>query len=55
MVKAIFIGRDKEALQVLPPESEHVNIHPNCMHLWHCRDGRQAPALKTDPAESGRK
>jgi len=35
-VKEIFIGRDKKAIQVFPPESEHVNIHPNCLHLWHC-------------------
>jgi hypothetical protein len=35
-VKDIFIGRDKKAIQVLPPEKEYVNIHPYCLHLWHC-------------------
>lgn len=35
-VKAIFIGRDKKAIQILPNEKEYVNIHPYCLHLYHC-------------------
>lgn len=33
-VKALFVGRDRKAFQVFPPESEHVNIHPHVLHLW---------------------
>lgn len=45
LVKRDFIGPDKEAVQVLPPEEEYVNCHPYCLHLWHCLDGRIAPSL----------
>lgn len=37
-VKKIFIGPDKKAIQVFPAESEHVNIMPYCLHLWHNLD-----------------
>ncbi|KKM56455.1 hypothetical protein LCGC14_1551600 [marine sediment metagenome] len=33
-VKRVFVGEDKKAIMVFPPESEHVNIHPNCLHLY---------------------
>lgn len=33
-VKDIFIGKNKRAIQVLPPEKEYVNIHNYCLHLW---------------------
>lgn len=42
-VKELFIGKDKTALQVLPPEANFVNIHPYCLHLWHCLDGDVTP------------
>jgi len=42
-VKELFIGRGKKAIQVFPPRAEHVNIHPNCLHLWHCVDGDPLP------------
>ncbi len=29
-----FIGRERLAVQVLPPESEYVNCHPYVLHLW---------------------
>ncbi len=34
MIKKDIIGAHKKAIQVHPPESEHVNIHPYCLHLW---------------------
>ena len=43
VVKRLFIGADKKALQVLEPESEHANIHPFCLHLWHCVDADPLP------------
>lgn len=42
-VKGLFIGRDRTALQVLPPEAKHINIHPFCLHLWCCLDGNVTP------------
>ena len=35
-VKRIFIGSDKDAIQVFPKASNHVNVHPYCLHLWCC-------------------
>jgi len=45
MVKAVFIGPDKEAFQVLPPDAEYVNLHLNALHLWHSLDGRRIQEL----------
>lgn len=45
MVKAVFIGPDKEAFQVLPPDKEYVDLHRYTLHLWHSRDGRRVQDL----------
>lgn len=42
-VKAQFIGDDRTALQVMPPQAKHVNIHSACLHVWHCLDGDVTP------------
>ena len=36
LVKDAFIGKGKQAVQVLPAEAKHVNFNPYCLHLWHC-------------------
>lgn len=36
MVKRVWMGHDTYAIQVVPPTSRHVNIHPYCLHLWSC-------------------
>lgn len=41
--KECFVGKDKKAIQVFPPESEHVNINENCLHLWHRMDADCIP------------
>lgn len=33
LVKKLFLRKYK-AVQVFPREDEHVNIHPNCLHLF---------------------
>ncbi|MEO1391044.1 MAG: hypothetical protein AAFV85_27235 [Cyanobacteria bacterium J06634_6] len=38
-LKEHFLGRDCWAIQVFVPTKEHVNIHPNALHLWHCITG----------------
>lgn len=42
-VKELFLGREAKAIQVIPPRSEHVNIHPHCLHLFECVDGDPLP------------
>lgn len=34
LVKDAFIGRNHEAVQVLPRDEDFVNLHPFCLHLW---------------------
>lgn len=34
IVKDLFVGRDRTAVQVFPSADRHVNIHPHCLHLW---------------------
>lgn len=43
LAKRIFIGAEKKAIQVFPPQAQHVNIHPYVLHLWHCVDGDTLP------------
>ena len=45
-VKDLFIGRDKMAIQVLPRAADYCNVHPHCLHLWHCLDGDPAPDFR---------
>lgn len=41
--KGWFIGDDRKAIHVFPPRSEHVNIHPYCLHLFSCFDTDPLP------------
>lgn len=40
-----FIG-GRLAYQIFAPESEHVNIHPNCLHMWAPVDHRPLPDFR---------
>jgi hypothetical protein len=33
-VKRLFFEPHEEAMQLHVPVSEHINAHPNCLHLW---------------------
>jgi hypothetical protein len=33
-VKRAFFRDDEVAMQLHVPPSEHINVHPNCLHLW---------------------
>lgn len=33
-MKKLFLGDDLAGIMVLPKQEEHVNIHPNCLHLF---------------------
>jgi hypothetical protein len=41
--KRIFLGAETLAVQLFPRESEHINIHRTCLHLWRCLDGDPTP------------
>lgn len=42
-VKRTWLGDDRHALIVLPRADVYVNLHPFCLHLWHCLDGYPLP------------
>lgn len=42
-VKETVLGRESKAVQVIPPASEHVNIHPFVHHLFCCNDEDPLP------------
>jgi hypothetical protein len=33
-VKRLFWRPDETVMQLHPPESEYINVHPYCLHLW---------------------
>lgn len=33
-VKGLFFRDDETVMQLHVPEADHVNDHPNCLHLW---------------------
>jgi hypothetical protein len=42
-LKKHWAGDDRKCIMVFPPKSEHVNIHPYCLHLFCCLDGDPLP------------
>ncbi len=34
MIKDLFWGKEDCVIQFHPPESEYVNVHKYCLHLW---------------------
>lgn len=42
-VKALFWDDEATVIQLHPPQSQWVNNHPGCLHLWRCIDGREFP------------
>lgn len=45
-VKSRFLGDEALAIQVFPPKSQWVNVHPHCLHLWQCVDGDPLPDFR---------
>ena len=43
LIKELFVGRDRLAVQVFPAARKHVNYMETCLHLWHCLDGDPCP------------
>jgi hypothetical protein len=38
-IKRTFFKEDETVMQLHVPPSEHINVHPHCLHLWRPRDG----------------
>jgi hypothetical protein len=36
-VKRLFFKDDETAMQLHVPPSDHISVHPNCLHLWRCQ------------------
>ena len=41
--KDTVLGREASAVQIIPAKAKHVNIHPNCLHFFHCPEGDGLP------------
>lgn len=46
-VKRLFFRDDETAMQLHVPVSDHINCHPNCLHLWRPHDAE----IPRPPAE----
>ena len=33
-VKNLFFDPEETVMQLHPPQSQWINVHPNCLHLW---------------------
>ena len=42
-VKSVFIGNDRQAIQVFPKKERHINIHKYALHLWAAIEGDGLP------------
>jgi hypothetical protein len=42
-IKLLFFKDDETAMQLHVPPVDHINKHPNCLHLWRPNDGRDIP------------
>jgi len=38
-VKRMFFADDETAVQFHVPATDHINTHPNCLHLWRWQGG----------------
>jgi hypothetical protein len=42
-VKEMLLGKHSLAIQVIPPRSRYITIHPDVLHLFMCADGAPIP------------
>ncbi len=52
-IKRLFFRDDETAMQLHVPPSHHINIHPNCLHLWrpHKAEIPRPPGWMVGPSE----
>lgn len=53
-IKHLFFKDDETVMQLHVPKSDHINCHPNCLHLWRPIDAEipRPPAWMVGPEES---
>lgn len=54
-IKRLFFKDDETAMQLHVPPSDHISIHPNCLHLWRPLDVAipRPPSIMVGPSEAG--
>jgi hypothetical protein len=45
MIKDLFFHPDEVAVQFHPKESDYINVHPYCLHLWRCHEAMPTPPI----------
>jgi hypothetical protein len=50
-IKKLFFQKDATVMELHVPESQHINLHPNCLHLWRPQDAEipRPPAYMVAP------
>jgi hypothetical protein len=50
-IKKLFFQKDVTVMELHVPESQHINLHPNCLHLWCPQDAEipRPPAYMVAP------
>ena len=38
-VKRLFFAEDETAMQLHVPPTDHINVHPYCLHMWRPHGG----------------
>lgn len=46
IIKSLFWDPEEAVMQIHPKDSEYVNNHPYCLHLWRPSWGVQTPPLE---------
>ena len=54
-VRKLFLGANVAAMQLHLPDSEHINYHPYCLHIWRPMDGDipRPPEWMVGPVANG--
>lgn len=42
-VKRLFFRDDEAAMQLHVPPTDHISVHPHCLHIWRPHDGLPLP------------
>jgi hypothetical protein len=42
-IKRKFFKDDETVMQLHVPSSDHINMHPYCLHLWRPNNGQEIP------------
>lgn len=52
-VKHLFFKDEETAMQLHVPPTDHINCHPNCLHLWRPQQAEipRPPAIMVGPAK----